>query len=202
MKRCSNLVRIGALVLMLASLAAPAWAGPPTDVVKTKQTELFKLLEKPEDAAGKQKISALFDELLDYDRLAASTLGGEWAGLKPEQKTEFTGLLKQLVRKAYERNLRKILAYAVDYVGEAPGEEGTFVVKTRAKHKTDAREEPIAIDFELAEKAPGKWLVVDIVTEEVSLVDSYRSQFVKIIKKDGFPALVTKMKDKLAKGDI
>jgi phospholipid transport system substrate-binding protein len=36
----------------------------------------------------------------------------------------------------------------------------------------------------------------------VSLVSSYRSQFTKIIKKDGFVALIQKMKDKLAKGDI
>jgi phospholipid transport system substrate-binding protein len=44
--------------------------------------------------------------------------------------------------------------------------------------------------------------VQDIVTEGVSLVSSYRSQFTKIVKKDGFPALIQKMKDKLAKGDI
>ena len=45
-------------------------------------------------------------------------------------------------------------------------------------------------------------LVATIVTESVSLVSSYKSQFTKIIKKDGFPALITKMKDKLAKGDV
>jgi phospholipid transport system substrate-binding protein len=48
----------------------------------------------------------------------------------------------------------------------------------------------------------GAWKVGDIVTEGVSLVSSYRSQFTKIIKKDGFPALVQKMKDKIAKGDV
>jgi phospholipid transport system substrate-binding protein len=201
--RSSILSRIAALALVLVSLVAvPAWAGPPTDVVKAKQTELFRLLEQPEDDASKKKVSALFDELLDYDRLAESTLGAEWAALKPEQRAEFTGLLKQLVRKAYERNLRKILAYSVEYVGESQGPDKSFVVKTIAKHKTDAREEPLAIDFKVAERSAGKWLVVDIVTEEVSLVESYRSQFVKIVKKDGFAALITKMRDKLAKGDV
>jgi phospholipid transport system substrate-binding protein len=34
------------------------------------------------------------------------------------------------------------------------------------------------------------------------LVSSYRSQFTKIVKKDGFPTLITKMKDKIAKGDV
>ncbi len=196
--------RIGSLAILLATLvlANVAWAGPPTDAVKARQTELFKLLEKPSDDASQKKIAALLDELLDYDRLAEATLGSEWATLKPEQRTEFAGLLKQLVRKAYEKNLRKILAYNVEYVGESPSGEKSFVVKTLAKHKTDAREEPIAVDFKLSERAAGKWLVVDIITEEVSLVESYRSQFVKIVKKDGFAALIAKMKDKLAKGDV
>jgi phospholipid transport system substrate-binding protein len=196
--------RIGSLAILLATLAVvgAAWAGPPTDAVKARQTELFKLLEKPSDDANQKKVAALLDELLDYDRLAEATLGSEWATLKPEQRTEFAGLLKQLVRKAYEKNLRKILAYNVEYVGEAPAGEKTFLVKTLAKHKTDAREEPISVDFKLSERVAGKWLVVDIVTEEVSLVESYRSQFVKIVKKDGFAALITKMKDKLAKGDV
>ena len=86
------------------------------------------------------------------------------------------------------------------YVSEETADKG-FVVKTKAKSKTDAREEPIEIDFKLADKGAGKFLISDIVTEDVSLVDSYRSQFVKIIKKDGYAALATKMKDKIAKGE-
>ena len=37
------------------------------------------------------------------------------------------------------------------------------------------------------EEKGGKWRVQDIVTEGVSLVTSYRNQFTKVIKKDGFP---------------
>ena len=48
----------------------------------------------------------------------------------------------------------------------------------------------------------GAWRVQDIITEGVSLVSSYRCQFTKIVKKDGFPTLIQKMKDKLAKGDV
>ena len=87
----------------------------------------------------------------------------------------------------------------MDYTGEDQA-DGSFMVKTRAKSKTDAREDPVEIAFKVTQK-DGKWKVQDIVTEGVSLVGSYRGQFTKIIKKDGFPALIQKMKDKLAKGD-
>ena len=37
----------------------------------------------------------------------------------------------------------------------------------------------------------------DVVIDEVSLVQNYREQFTRIIKKDGYPVLLQKMADKL-----
>ncbi|WP_233562207.1 MlaC/ttg2D family ABC transporter substrate-binding protein [Sorangium cellulosum] len=174
-------------------------AGPATDVVKAKQTVLFDLL-KQGGGEGQKKVGAIFDEMLDYSALAESSLGSEWAARTDAEKKQFSDLLKQLVRKAYERNLKKTLDFNIEYMGESEN-AGVITVKTRAVFRKDAREEPVEIAFKLSQKG-GTWLVRDIVTEGVSLVGSYRAQFTKIIKKDGFPALIQKMKDKLAKGDL
>jgi phospholipid transport system substrate-binding protein len=176
--------------------ATPAQAGQATDVVKAKQTALFDLLKAN---AADSKLQPLFDEMLDYSALAEASLGGEWAARSDAEKAQFADLLKQLVRKAYERNLRKVSAFNIDYVGEEPA-DGATLVKTMAK-SSDPRDEPVEMNFKVAEK-DGRWRVADIITEGVSLVGSYRTQFTKIIKKDGFPALIQKMKDKIAKGDV
>jgi phospholipid transport system substrate-binding protein len=189
---------ISLLALSFAGMGS-ALAGGATDTVKSKQTALFDLLKQATPESDK-KVVALFDEMLDYQVLAETSLGTEWAARSDAEKTQFSDLLKQLVRKGYERNLKKILNYNVDYVGEDPA-SGAFMVKTKVKSKTDAREEPVEITFKMAQKGSA-WKVQDIVTEGVSLVSSYRSQFTKIVKKDGFPALIQKMKDKLAKGDL
>jgi phospholipid transport system substrate-binding protein len=185
--------------IVLMAVAGSASAGGATDVVKSKQATLFDLLkvEKPENA---KKISSIFDEMLDYGSLAQASLGSEWAARSDAEKAEFSELLKQLVRKSYERNLKKTLGFNIEYLGEDKAGE-TVVVKTKAVSKTDTRAEPIEISYKLASK-DGVWRVQDIVTEGVSLVSSYRSQFTKIVKKDGFPTLIKKMKDKLAKGDV
>ena len=178
--------------------AGSALAGGATDVVKAKQSALFDVLKQA--TPDQKKITGLFDEMLDYQALAQSSLGSEWAARSDAEKKEFSDLLKQLVRKAYERNLKKIVNYDVSYTGEDAA-AGATMVKTKAKSKTDAREEPIEIVFKMVQKG-GSWKVNDILTEGVSLVSSYKSQFTKIIKKDGFPTLIKKMKDKLAKGDV
>jgi phospholipid transport system substrate-binding protein len=183
----------------MVGYAGTADAGPATDVVKTKQTALFDLLKKS-SVANDKKVSALFDEMLDYGALAEASLGSEWAPRSDAEKAEFSDALKQLVRKAYERNLKKTLSFNIEYVAEEPS-GNAVVVTTKAVSKTNSREEPIEIKFKMQEKG-GSWRVIDIVTEGVSLVSSYRSQFTKIIKKDGFPKLITKMKDKIAKGDV
>jgi phospholipid transport system substrate-binding protein len=192
-----NVLRSLALSVGLFLFSSMAFAGPATDVVKSKQTALFDLLR---GGGGDQKVAAILDEMLDYDTFSKDSLGKEWEARSDEEKKEFSELLKQLVRKSYERNLKKTLDFDVEYVSETP-KGGAVLVKTKAKSKKNEKEEPLEIAYKLAEQG-GQWRVQDIITEGVSMVGSYRGQFTKIIKKDGFPALIKKMKDKLAKGDV
>lgn len=189
---------VAALMLSFGlTLAGAAFAGPATDVVKAKQTALYDLLGKSGNDA---KVGAIFDETLDYNAVAQASLGTEWANRSDAEKAEFSGLLKQLVRRSYERNIKKTIGYNIEYIGETE-KNAQIVVATKATSKTDKRADAVEIDYTMAQK-DGKWRIVDIKTDGVSLVSSYRSQFTKIIKKDGFPALITKMKDKIAKGDV
>ena len=182
------------------SVAAPAWAGPALDAVKAKQSQLFELLAKPSTPQTQKEIGSLFDQMLDYPALAESSLGPEWAKLTDPQKKEFTDLLKQLVKRAYEKNLQKTLAFDIQYLGEAPADAGTTLVKTKAVHKTDKRELPIEIHYKILKVAEG-YKIRDIVTEDVSLVEGYRSQFIKLMKDKGYAGLIEKMKEKIAKGE-
>jgi phospholipid transport system substrate-binding protein len=187
-------VLLAALTLAFSGVAL---AGGATDAVKTKQSTLFDLLRQATPDSQK-KIDAVFDEMLDYPTLIQSSMGDEWAKRTDAEKAEFTDIFKKLVRNAYQKNLKKILNFDVDYVGEDAA-DGAVVVKTKSKPK-DPRDEPVEINFKMAQ-AGGKYRVTDIVTEGQSLTSSYRSQFQSKIKKDGFPSLLQKMKDKLAKGD-
>lgn len=185
-------------VVAVLSCSVSAWAGPATEIVRAKQTELFSILKSP--AHSDAKVGAVFDEMLDYNVLAKDSLGSEWDPRSEAERKEFSELLKRLVRRAYEKNLKKTIDYNIEYVREAE-KTGGMLVTTRATSQKDKREEPIEIEYKLAETA-GAWKVTDIITEGVSLVKSYRSQFTKIVKKDGFPKLIERMKTKIAKGDV
>ena len=181
--------------LLALSLSGSAYADSgPQGFVKSKQGELSTLLKK---GSSEKKLEAVFDQMLDYETLAKESLGSEWDKRSAEEKKEFQDVLKRLVRNAYRKNLKKTLDYDVSFKGESKAKKGV-VVKTVAKSKKNDREEPISIDY-VVHKVGGKWRVYDIVTEGSSLVNNYRSQFRRVIKKDGFDVLLARMKKKLDK---
>jgi phospholipid transport system substrate-binding protein len=183
-----------ALMTLALSVASPAWATPGEDFIKARHTELTNLLKQSKDA----KIESIFDDTLDYDSLAKESLKDYWEAQTPEDRAEFQRLLKQLVRNAYKKNLKKTLGYEIEYKGSAQGASGE-VVRTIARSRTNQREEPISVDY-VVKQVEGKWRVQDIVTEGSSLVMNYRSQFRKIIKKHGFAELLKRMKNKADQG--
>jgi phospholipid transport system substrate-binding protein len=191
-------MRKTALLLAALLFLAPslAWAGGPEGFVKDKQGELAKLIKKGKSDGNDKKIEAVFDELLDYERLARESLHDHWQERSEAERKEFQGILKRLVRNAYRRNLKKTLDYNIEFRGETKAKTG-YLVRTVARSKKDAREEPISVDYVL-HQVDGRWLVYDIVTEGSSLVNNYRNQFRRVIKKNGFEELLRRMKRKLA----
>jgi len=189
-----NKTSLFAAFLIAMSLALPASAAEAETFVKGKQTELSALLSKTKTADDEKKLDAAFDAVFDYDYLAHQTLKDSWEQRTPAERAEFTQLLKDLVRNAYRKNLKKTLGYSVDYKGESDVDAGK-IVKTVAKNAKNAREEPVSIDY-VVHQVDGKWLIGDIVTEGSSLVKNYRNQFRKVIQKHGFEELLTRMKKK------
>ena len=193
---------------MLAILAVLGPFGPhaqdaraaedPMVFVKTKQTQVSALLHQPPSPSREKRLAEVLDSMLDYDQLAQQSMANHWDDLTPAQRKEFTQLLKELVRRSYERNIKGILDWRVEYVGQDSDPNGV-TVHTRATSKTNPREEPISIDYKLVEVS-NNWRVYDIVTEGSSLVNNYRNQFNRIMQKDGFDALIRRMKTKVAQG--
>lgn len=177
-------------------LPVTASAAEAQKFLSDKQGELVGLLKKD----SREKLDRLFDQILDYDALAQDSLADEWARRTPEERAEFQRLLTGLVRDAYRKNLKRTLGYDVEYRGETKVATGTLV-QTVAKNKGKVREEPVSIDYVL-HQVGGQWRIRDIVTDGSSLVQNYKNQFRRILKKQGFPELIKKMKTKLEKGEV
>jgi phospholipid transport system substrate-binding protein len=181
---------------LLFALPAPALAAAGAEAtLKAKQQELTELVKKDDKA----KLDRAFDDILDYSTLAKESLGELWAERTPGEREEFQKLLTELVRGAYRKSIKRTLSYDVEYKGESKIEGGTLV-RTVAKSRENSREEPISLDYGMHEVG-GRFRIRDIVTDGASLVSNYRNQFRRIVKKEGFPELLNRMRKKIAKGE-
>jgi ABC-type transporter MlaC component len=199
-----------ALSLSLASVSAFAGEGisladPPVAAAKAPASEfvdgklktLRTLLGQPVSADRDKKLDAELVALLDYDDMAKVALDKEYGSRTKEEIAEFKGLLKQLIEKNYKKKLQETLKYDIKIVGETKKNDDA-VVQTEAKNTADAKAQPVKIDYVVRKKGTS-FIVVDIIVEDSAMVSgTYKKEFARTIKKDGWAGLIKKMKDKLA----
>lgn len=185
------------LLLVALLCSQPALAeGDPKAVVEQKYVEIQKIIsEDKTDEGVRTKVIAVLESFTDFQEFGRLTLKDEWPTLKEKQKAVFVQKFQKLVQRSYSRRFKANQPLKVDFDGAARIIDDKALVKTHVESgKTRAE-----VDYKLVTKA-GAWKVYDIVIDDVSLVLSYRKQFTKILKRDGFDKLIEKMTKKIESG--
>lgn len=189
-----------ALVLLVCGAATAAHAGPPTKFLQKQVDGVRALIAQPakagtpESAAIDEKLKAIVDPVMEFERLSENVLQKHWAGLSPADRQTFVELFRALVFHSYLKEIRSANEnYGIEYEDEEPKGRKAAAVTAIAKTK----KVEIELVFHLVAREKGAWAAEDIVIDEVSLTENYREQFNKIIADKGFPELLKKMRDKL-----
>ena len=191
----------------LAVAAAPAaTAGGPRATLQRLNDDVDKRLRQKvvagsaEDTRLKNEVKELASELLDYGELCKRALGEHWDKMPVGQRTDFVATLKELIERNYVKQLKTNLDYQVTY-GEESIEGSEAKVTTTVKIATKGKATEALIEYRMIKQptgpTAGKWMVYDVITDELSLVRNYRTQFQRIISGQGYDGLLTKMKTKL-----
>lgn len=178
-----HFIGLGILIFFLAVL--PVYAGAPLDQIQTNVNQVLDILRDPKlkaDAAKKikkEKLEAIYTQMFEEVELSRRTLGSNWNKLNPPQQQEFTHLYRQVLEKAY---IDKILSYTNEKIvflkeNRLSGNQA----EVQTKVITSSKEIPI---FYKVIQRNGVWKVYDVVVENVSLVQNYRSQFNDILAKN------------------
>jgi phospholipid transport system substrate-binding protein len=182
-----------------ASETAPA--GSPMAELKKSNAQLDKLLQKnkpnwsPEAELERSEVKKLVGSFLDYGELAKRSLGKHWDKITPKQREDFVETLRELVERSYLRQIHGNANYSIKYDKEEKnGNEATVdaTLNTVVRNKKTK----VALQYKMLWK-DNHWVVYDVVTDEQSMLENYRAEFNKIINRDGFDALLKKMKKKL-----
>ncbi len=181
---------------MIATLLAAtllAAAPGPLEVVKSGNAKVQKAASAP--GATAEQLASVVEQFVDFEELARRSLGKKWSELTPAQQKDFAETMKGLLRASYAQKAIGQAQAEVKYGKESiQGDEAT--VDTVLTVKKDQ----IPVGYKLYKVAGkgGGWRIYDVVTDEVSLVETYQGQFRKLLADKGFDGLLSTLKAKRA----
>jgi phospholipid transport system substrate-binding protein len=183
---------IMALAMQLLMGAPAVWAAGPMEDIKNLIAEVQTILQTKKDKATRLPLieqSAL--RLIDYQEMSKRSLEQTWNTISKAQRAEFLRLFTALLKASYADKLDDFAKSTVTYQGETQKGE-TAEVRVQINRTNDK----IPVRFQLL-KGPQGWMVYDLIVEDVSLVDNFRTEFGRIIRASSFTALLKCMQLKL-----
>ena len=190
------------LFLLLASVPLNLLADDsgPTQQLEVSINQLLEVL-RDKSLKGDEKqtlrhecIAEVVFLQFNMRRMAKLSLGRDWRGLNEAERTHFTELFRGLLKKSYVATIDgyadEQISYRKEIIKGDKAEVRTMVI-------SESRKLEIPLNYKLKIK-DGRWLVYDVIIENVSLVRNYRSQFGPIMKKRGFSGLIIQMEKKVA----
>ncbi len=191
-----------ALALMITAIvtlgsAALAWAGAPTDQVREYTNAVQKVLDDPALKAPEKRqerraaVRQIASEVFAVAETARRALGPHWQQRTPAEREEFTQLFADLLERTYISRIDFYGGEKVQYTNEQiDGDRAVVKAKVLTKRGSE-----IPIEVRMI-KHGERWLIYDVVIENVSLIANYRVQFDKIIRTSSYGELVNRLKTK------
>ena len=141
------------------------------------------------------RFAKLFNEYLDLDFIGRFVLGRYWRTSTPKQRTEFIDVYREMNIKTWSKRFDEFKGKTFVFKGTTPSNSaGQIFVNTEVPMEQGA---PAKVVWRVKED-DGKFKIVDIIIENVSLAITARNEYAAFIKKspDGVDGLITNLREK------
>jgi phospholipid transport system substrate-binding protein len=190
-----RLVRGAGIALLVLGGPLAALAGPATDRLKPEIDRVIAAVANPslrgesKSAERREAIRSITENVFDWTEMARRALGRHWAARTPAEQQEFTGLFRDLLKRAYVGKIERYTGEPIAYVGESV-DGGLATVRTKVITKQN---QEVPIDYRMLLEG-NSWRIYDVLIEGISLVGNYRTQFDGVIRTSSYAELVKRLR--------
>ena len=181
------------LAVLLVAPGPPTWAGPATDQLRMYTDQVLKILQNPSMTLPERReaVRHLAEEVFDVNETAQRALGQHWQQRTPAEREEFVKLFANLLEQTYISRIDEFGGEKLTYVSEQiDGDRGVVRARITTKKGTD-----VPVESRVLLKG-NRWLIYDILIENLSLISNYRSQFDRVIRTSSYEELVKRLQTK------
>jgi phospholipid transport system substrate-binding protein len=183
-----------------AESAAPT-AAAPSGPVRTVEKLHAALLAVMKDAKklgyqGRyERLAPILNETYDTPFMAEKSVGRHWKEASPTDQAELVATFSRFMISNYAGRFDDYSGQAFKIVSEEPSAQGSVLVRTRL---TDPQGDDVQLDYRLRD-AGGSWRIIDVyLNGTVSELALRRSEYVSLIKRDGWQGLISALDDRIA----
>jgi len=192
------IIPIAAILFLASSLWNPpdSTAITPTGQLQDTWEQIVVILKSARfdskaeiDAFGAnvQVVSPRFD----FAEMAKRCLGPHWGNRTPEERQEFVTLFATTLARSYIGGIRSYenstVLFTREWNNANSAEVDTKIVTNGAKD--------LVVSYKM-HLIDDDWKVYDVIIDDISLVDNYRSQFHRMIMRSSFEDLLRILKEK------
>jgi phospholipid transport system substrate-binding protein len=189
---------LAAFALLFCFRAAVAGAnGMPTEQIRSTVDRALLVLKDPKlkPAARAEERREQLKQILfarfDFTEMGKRALGAHWRRRTPQEQQEFVALFTELLERAYAEIIESYSDEKITYVGERL--DGNYA--DVASKVLTSRGEEYSLNYR-AHLVNGEWRVYDVVAENISVVNNFRSQFNRVIAHSSYEELVRRLRTK------
>lgn len=190
------------VLALFAVLPAVGFAeDSPSGVLRRSVDEVLTILKNPDYSNPasrpplRAKIETLIHGVFDFGEFSARTVGSKWPSFTEEQKKKFDDAFADLLLTTYLDKVEGYSGEKVDYTGEVLSQRGDRAEVKTVVTLADGKKVPVAYRMMLKS---GKWVIYDVLIENISLIKNYRSQFAEVLTKGTPEQLIKRVQSRAA----
>ncbi len=152
----------------------------------------------PEERA--RQLKELLNRSTDMPYVARVILGRHWRSASEEQRSEYLRLFDALVLQAMAERIESYAGQTFDITGSRKVDESDTVVSTNIAQPSGGP--TYRVDWRVRKGDDGRFQLIDIVAEGVSLVITQRSEANDIVNRSGVDGLLAEMRRRLEQRNV
>ena len=186
--------------VILISLPAPdlIQAGEPTERIRFVVEQGIEILSDSQTNSKNgnevylDKLRDIVYPLFNFPEMSRRSLGFHWRQLSQREREEYVGLFTNLLERSYAGKIDLYDGETVVFTGELVDD-----IYARVDTKiVSGNGEEYLVNYKLI-RTNREWRIYDVVVENISLVNNYRSQFNRVISNSSYNDLIGKIRQKL-----
>ena len=143
---------------------------------------------------ARDEVGSLARALFDGRTASRQALGREWNQRTGAERDEFARAFTAVLERAYldivQARLPRDRPPVIRVLGEDISAERVAVVRTKVQTRDGG---DVQLDYKM--NRPGHaWLIRDVVIDGVSLVENYRAQFARVLRRSSYPELLARLR--------